>query len=116
MILLLCSALESCKDGGFSVDVDSTELPVSVDIHVGQSIRIADIGIVLKFEGVSQDTRSITPTGLALGNAYVKVFVLNGDGTSASYVLNTPGGIAISKQARICSIFTRFPQRLRTAV
>jgi hypothetical protein len=92
VLLLLCSALESCKDGGFSVDVDSTELPVYVDIHVDQSIRIADIGIVLKFEGVSQDERSITLTGVAIGNAYVNVFVLNGDGTNGSYVLNTPAG------------------------
>jgi hypothetical protein len=96
-VLLLSLALLSagCQDEGAGVVVWTDELPIEVDLHVGQTVRFSDQDFAVTFEKVTAEGRCpINAMCIWQGDAAVKLVVQH---------LNAP--------AEICTLHTTLTPR-----
>jgi len=90
LILVLPLILATCNEGDLLVDTGSTTLPVTVELHVGQTIRFTEQHIALRFDHVTADSRC--PKGLMCfweGDAGVRLNVRPEGGTATDCTLHT---------------------------
>jgi hypothetical protein len=56
LVLLLAGQLLGCTED-IGIDIRATSLPATVDLHVGQSIKVHEDGSTITFRKVTEDSR-----------------------------------------------------------
>jgi hypothetical protein len=62
LVIASISLLVGCNNGDRVINVSDQVLPLTIDLHVGESVRIGDENYTITFDSVTEDSRC--PKGL----------------------------------------------------
>jgi len=75
-MMIICAItcmFSSCENGSNAVDVGDLVLPATVDLHVGQSIFLTDVDVLITFDSTLIDNRSRSEDGTVVGYAFISI-------------------------------------------